>query len=233
MRNDRILVLLAVIGLIAVSSIGVAYAYTAFTTNEDNSIDVEYLIVKPSDGTDAVYSGTFTEDVAFDTQTVLTDKGELADPRYVQEVVYSLADGTFDTISGHEYVPLGTIYLTVDETRSDDDYRISVTVDDGEGLNVTDFRYYAFFKVGSADSYEDALDEAEDDEGQLVQLSLSSGDYVAQSSVVTNSASNTHTVALITIYLSMPGDSVTKPLNTPLSVEVLDDVTFIFKAATV
>ena len=229
--QNRMVMLAVIIGIAAVSMVGIGYAYTAMTISEDNSVDVAYLTITPSDGTNAVYSGSFSENVYFDTQTVLTDKGQEADPRYVQEVIYSLADGTFETIGGHEYSSLGVLYLTVNETKSTDDYKVAVTVDDGDGLNTTDFSYYVFFQIGSADSYDDAKTAAEADTGSFVQMTLSSGDMVAQTSTITNDEDNTHTVVLVTVYVGMNGgDSITRPLSSLLDTEVLDEVSFRFTA---
>lgn len=232
--NDRLITIIATISAIALVAIGVGYAYTAMTTNTGNTVTSEYLLVVPSDGTDSAYSGTFNGSVAFDTRTVLTDKGQGQNPRYVEEVEYSLEDGSFVTISNHEYASMGQIYLTIDEQQSDENYNVSVIVDDGDGLNMTDYSYYIMFKIGSADDPDDAKDEADGDTGTFVQMTTVSGDVIASTSTITNSASNTHTVVLIEIYVGLHGgDSITKALNTKLDENVLDDVTFEFIATTV
>lgn len=221
-----------IIVCVAIASIGIAYSYTANTTNTENTAGSEFLIIAPSDGTDAVYSGSFSSSMTFNTRTVLTDKGALAEPRYVEEVIYELTDYT--TISGHKYASLGQIYLTIDEQASDDDYKVSVIVDDGTGMNTTDFDFYVFFQIGSDDSQADAQTEAEADTGTLVAMTLSNGDMIAETSTIDNSASNTHTVVLATIYASLHGgDTYTKPLSTPIDSDVLTTVTFMFKATTV
>ena len=230
---NRIAITALVIGVIAIAAIGAGYAYAAYTTNNDNSIEPSYLIISPSDGEDPVYSGSFTKDVELDTQTVLTDKGALAEPRYVQEVIYSLADGTYETITSHEYISVGELYLTVDERKSSDDYTLSVIVEDGTGLNTDDFSYYAMFKIGSGEDLEDAIDAAEAAEGSMVQMIEDSGDFIAESSQITNDEDNSYTVAIVNIYVGMNGgDSITKPLADLIDSEVLDDVTFMFKAST-
>lgn len=230
---NRIVITALIIGVIAIAAIGAGYAYAAYTANSDNSTELNYLIITPSDGEDPVYSGSFTKDVELDTQTVLTNKGALAEPRYVQEVIYSLADGTYETIGGHEYVSVGELYLTVNETKSSDDYTLSVIIEDGTGLNTDDFSYYAMFRIGSGEDLEDSIDAAEAAAGSMVQMVEDSGDFIAESSEITNDEDNSYTVAIVNIYVGMNGgDSITRPLADLIDSEVLDDVTFMFKAST-
>ena len=75
---------------------------------------------------------------------------------------------------------------------------------------------------------------AEADTGSLVQLTLSSGDYKAETDTIENESVNKYTVVLLTLYVTLSGgDSVTKDLDDPLSTTVLNNVTFRFQAATV
>ena len=231
MDKNTLYVIIAVL-LVGVAAVSIGYAYTAYTSNQNNSADVEYLIIVPSDGTEEVYSGTFSGNVTFDTQTVLTDKGVEAEPRYVTEVIYSLSD--YDTIETHKYSALGQIYLTIDETKSVTDYKARVSVAGGTGLNTDEFKYYAFFQIGSDDTAAHAKTAAESALGSLVQLTASSGDMVALSDTIENDPDNDYTVVLLTIYVGLKtGDSYTKALNDPLDGEVLDTVTFTFAADTV
>lgn len=217
--DKRITIGLAVL-LIAVASMSVGYAYVAYTSNTHNSADVEYLIITPtSDGSEKVWTGSFTKEVGLNTTT--SSEG----------VEYSV-DG--DIIDGHEYGPLGKIYLTVDEQRSSDDYTISTSVINGEGLNITEYTYYVLYQIGSAETAEDAQTAAEADTGTLVQLSLSSTDYVAESGTIENADENNYTVILTTIYVALKeGDSVLKPYGTYIGTTVLDDVSFQFAAKIV
>ena len=219
--NHKVYYTAGIIILLLGLAVGIGYAYVAFVENSGNTGHDEYYIIVPSDGTDPVYSDSFDGDIGLNTQTISGNK-----------VIYSLSQ--FDTISGHKYGPLGDIYLTVDETRSDDDYKVSVIVASGTGLNVTDFKYYALFQVGSAETEDDAKDAAEADTGTLVQLTAVAGDYIASTGTIDNDPDNDYTVVLLTIYVTMKdGDSVTKDLDDPVDTKVLNGVTFRFQAATV
>lgn len=219
--NHKVYYTAGIIILLLGLAVGIGYAYTAFVENSGNTGHDEYYIIVPSDGTDPVYSDSFDGDIGLNTQTISGNK-----------VIYSLSQ--FDMISGHKYGPLGDIYLTVDETRSDDDYKVSVIVASGTGLNVTDFKYYALFQVGSAETEDDAKDAAEADTGTLVQLTAVAGDYIASTGTIDNDPDNDYTVVLLTIYVTMKdGDSVTKDLDDPVDTKVLNGVTFRFQAATV
>lgn len=222
--NSKTVVTIATITVIAILTVGIGFAYAAYTSNSNNSATPEYLIIVPSDGESApAYSQTFDNSVTFDTVTIL-DQG-------VQKVKYSLSD--YDTISGHRYAALGQIYLAVNESKSADDYKVSAIVDDGTGLNTTDYSYYAFMQIGSGETEADARDAAEQADGSLVQLTLSSGDMVATSGTIDNDPDNGFSVVLLTMYVALSGgDEYIKPLSTPLSPTVLDAVTFMFKAET-
>lgn len=225
MTDHRLAVTLATIAVIAILAAGIGFAYAAYTANNNNTATPEYLIIVPSDGQSApAYSDTFDGSVTFDTVTIL-DQG-------VQKVEYRLSD--YDTISSHRYTALGEIYLAVNESKSAEDYNVSVVVDDGTGLNTDDFSYYAKMQIGSGETEADAREAAEQDEGSLVQLTLSSGDMVATSGTIDNDPDNGFSVVLLTMYVGMKGgDVLVKPLATPLNPTVLDSVTFLFKAETV
>lgn len=219
--NHKVYYTAGIIILMLALAVGIGYAYTAFVENSGNTGHDEYYIIVPTDGTEAVYTDSFDKDIGIDTQTIAGDK-----------VVYSLSE--YDTISGHKYGEMGFIYLTVDETKSDDDYKVSISVASGTGLNVTDYKYYALFQIGSAATMEGAKSLAESDTGSLVQLTLSSGDYKAETDTIENESVNKYTVVLLTLYVTLSGgDSVTKDLDDPLSTTVLNNVTFRFQAATV
>jgi len=222
--DSRLTVTVATITVIALLAIGVGFAYAAYTSNSNNSATPEYLIIVPSDGQSApAYSDTFDGSVTFDTETIL-EQG-------VQKVKYSLSD--YDTISGHRYSALGEIYLAVNESKSSEDYKVSVIVKEGTGLNTTDFSYYAKMLIGSGETEADAREAAEQAEGTLVQLTASSGDMAATSGTIDNDPDNGFSVVLLTMYVGMKGgDVLVKPLATPLSPTVLDSVTFMFKAET-
>ena len=225
-RITQVITICAIVCL-AVAGIGLAYAYTASTANTGNSAGVEYLQITPSDGTDSVYSGSFTTDISLNTRTVLTDKGEQAEPRYVEEVIYELDD--YETLSGHKYANLGHIYLTIDEQSANDDYVLKGSVEDGTGLCTDDYTYKILFKIGSADTPAGAKTAAEGDTGTLVAMTSSNGDMVAQTSTIVNDEDNTHTVVLATLYASLNGgDTYTKALADPVESTVLDGVTFVF-----
>lgn len=222
--DSRLTVTVATISVIAILAIGVGFAYAAYTSNSNNSATPEYLIIVPSDGQSApAYSDTFDGSVTFDTETIL-DQG-------VQKVKYSLSD--CDTIGGHRYAALGEIYLAVNESKSAEDYKVSVIVKEGTGLNTTDFSYYAKMQIGSGETEADAREAAEEAEGTLIQLTASSGDMAATSGTIDNDPDNGFSVVLLTMYVGMNGgDVLVKPLSTPLSPTVLDSVTFMFKAET-
>lgn len=222
--NNKTIVTIATISVIILATISVGFAYAAYTSNTNNNTDLEYLIVVPSDGTSQpAYSSTFNGSVTFDTVTIL-DQG-------VQKVQYQLSD--YNTISGHKYASLGEIYLAVNETKSDKDYKVSIIVDDGTGLNTTDYSYYALMEIGSGETEAEAREAAEEAEGSLIQLSLNSGDMIATSGTIENEEDNAYSVVLLTAYVALSsGDTCTKPLANPLDSTVLDNVTFLFKAET-
>lgn len=224
--------IIAAIAVILMAAIGIGYAYTATTANTGNTANAEYLIISQSDGTDAKYSAAFTEDLEYDTVTVLTDKGELADPRYVEEVQYTIHGG--EEISGHNYAKLGQIYLIIDESRSSEDYNIRTYVTGATGLDLTNYNYHVMYLIGSGEDLEDATDAAEAAEGELIAMTLSGSDAVAVTAdAIDNDGDNAYTVAIVQIYASLKtGDTYTLPLASPLNATVLDTVTFGFQAVT-
>lgn len=205
--NTRMITMAATIAAIALLAIGFGFAYNAYTSNTGNTVTSEYLIIVPSDGTDTVYSGSFTEDIDLDTRTIAGDK-----------VVYSISDP--ETIGGHKYGKAGEVILTVDETHSTEDYNLSVIVESGTGLNLTDYAYYALFEIGGAST--------------LVPLAASGGNQVATSSTITNDPENDETEITVSIYVGMNGgDTLQKDVGSYVGTNVLNSVTFLFRASTV
>ena len=202
--NTRMITLAATIAVIMLLAVGVGFAYSAYTSNTTNTITAEYLIMVPSDGTDTVYSDSFENDINLDTQTVTGDK-----------VNYSISDP--ETIGGHKYGKAGEIILTIDETKSTADYTLSVIVEGGTGLNLTDYAYYAQFG-----------------DSALVALSTVGGNQVATSSTIDNDPENDETEITVKIYVGMKGgDTLQKDVGSYVGTTVLDNVTFLFKASTV
>lgn len=240
METRKIVLILTVAALVMVA-IGVGYAYTAMTTNTGNTAETEYLIITQTDGTQAKYSGAFNQALSFDTVTVLTDKGAGQDPRYVQEVLYEVSDGSVTQYGSTEYVMLGSVYLIVDESRSDDDYKVTTTVSGATGLDLDDYRYYVQYSVGSGASIETAKASAEgvtpdEDTGDLIGLTVTapSTDAKAVSGTITNEEDNDYTVIIVKVFASLlGGNSYTRALDDPLNVTVLNDVVFRFTAGTV
>ena len=103
--NKKMMLSIAMVAIIAVSAIGIGFAYTATTSNTNNSANSEYITIVQ--GGAGAYQFANAAKIYWNSSDARTGAGTVYDP-YVITTTYTLAD-TVDTttFSGYSLVKLG------------------------------------------------------------------------------------------------------------------------------
>ncbi|AMK13553.1 hypothetical protein AUP07_0499 [methanogenic archaeon mixed culture ISO4-G1] len=237
--DTRKMTLFATIAAIALLAVGIGYAYMASTSNTGNTVNSEYLLISQN-GNDLApkYSNTFNKSVEFNTETTFVDTTEPADGvPDTEKAQYTLTGNNVETYTT-KFVNLGTVYLTVDQHNSSQNYNVIVTVEGKTGLDTTTYNYYAQFNVGTSSTESDAKAAADavvptPADGDLVAFNVAGNDAVAQTATPINAGADYYSVVKLTIFAALSGgDPFVKDLDTPFNAKALNDVTFKFTAQT-
>ena len=220
--DTRKVTLIATVAAILLLAVGIGYAYTAITENSGNNATSEYLVVTPSDGADPAYSDSFDKEIAYDTVKISG------------KVKYSITTSEQVTLDGNKVAEIGTIYIIVDQTKTKaTTYDFNFMATSGT-IDTTHFVYKVSTKTGSGANAGAAQTAA-------AAASATINSYVAATGMTisgaTVTASTPYTCYILTLYagLSTDGSTIVDEVQVadaslPLPVELLNNVTFTFKA---
>lgn len=182
--DTRKVTLIATVALIALVAVGIGYAYTASTENSENDVGSEYLVITPTTGDAQVYSGSFDENIAYDTVKV------------AGFVNYSLSGAA--TIDGRKAVEAGSIYLVIDQQKTKAATYSLNTICSAGTIDTTNFLFKFAIKQGTADT-EDAAKTAADG----AEITYSNYDASTGVTISPISVTKKFTVVKLTMYVCL------------------------------
>ena len=220
--KTRQIVVVVTISVIILAFAGIGFAYTAMTSNTDNTAAPVYLtLYQSSDMVTPQYSESFDKRIGFNSETIWDSTVSK------EKVKYWIADGSYVTFQGdtNHYAKLGYVYITVDQNHSSDDYDFSMIKQSGT-MDFDTYTYKAQLQIVTSDTVptKDAVDEATPTD--LLTFNSSTG-------IVYEDVDNSkkYTAIKVTLYACLNGGNYkTLDKGTDLNEDVLDDVSFRFTA---